>query len=296
MQKILVADDNLAVQRLISATLLEKGIEVLSVSTGPAALAVLESVQEDPPRLILADFNLEGMHLFTFVRKVQQDDRFSKIPMVALIHAIDSYDSVHLASVGIRGVLKKPLSAGELLKTIETHLPAQGVPAVLQETVPPSIVPALETAENVPTAPEMGLQTVVRTEAEDRLTEAVEMAPADTLLFNSEAWSALSDLPQATNTLAMMEGPPDLPSPASPADETVPVPDAVEGLQTQVVAVAEEAVARAVHQLLPGLLEAALTKEVIQTALEKVVREVVLPLAEAEIIREINRLQPEESF
>jgi CheY-like chemotaxis protein len=235
------------------------------------------------------------MHLFTFVRRVQQDDRFSEIPMIALIHAIDSYDSVHLASVGIRDVLKKPLSADAVLKTIETHLPAQVAPAILRETVPPPIVPELETVEDVPNTPDLDIQTGVQTEAEDRLTEAVGMAPADTLLFNAETGSVLSDLPPATHTVTLMEETP-APFPPSPADEAAPVSDATEVMQTQIIPSVEEAVTRAVRQLLPGLLEAALTQEVIQTALEKVAREVVLPLAEAEIIKEIKRLQPEESF
>ncbi len=316
-RKILVADDNLAVQRLISATLREEGIEVLSVSTGPAALAALESVQDDPPCLILADFNLEGMHLFTFVRKVHQDDRFAEIPVIALIHAIDSYDSAHLASVGIRDVLKKPLHAEELLKTVEVYLPPQVAPAVLsqeivQETAPSPIVPAMEAAEDRPTATEMDARTVVQTDAAGRLTEEVGVTVADPPGFNPEPWPepwpelgpALPDLPHDTDTLAMPEETPDPVSPAAPADEAAPVPDftpdAPEVVRTHVVTEVEEAVTRAVRQLLPEFLEAALTQEVIQTALqtalEKVAREVVLPLAEAEIIKEIKRLQPEESL
>ncbi len=297
--KILVADDNLAVQRLVSTTLLEEGFEVMSVSTGPAALVVLELMRNDPPGLILADFSLEGMHLFTFVQKVRQDDRLAQIPIVALIHSTDSYDPLHLASVGILAILKKPVSVEALLSIVRTQMSAPADSTVMEEALP------LPMQASEWEAPET--------------SNFVEMAQEETRAFNPDLWSTLTQeyLPQILDTAETTTQMTDWPAPLNPPPPEIspevfpevaqadPEPDEndvvgavnmTDAIQKNVVTVAENVIDQVVRQVLPELLKAALTKEAIQAILEKVTREVILPLAETEIIKEIKRLQPEEVY
>lgn len=115
-RRVLLVDDNLAVQKLIELTLRKEGFEVTPVDN---ALSALDFALKNPPEIILADYNLEGMSVFTFVEKIRQKQRLSEIPIVLLINSTESYNPAQLQSAGVQAYLKKPIDSKELTRQVK---------------------------------------------------------------------------------------------------------------------------------------------------------------------------------
>ena len=115
-RRVLLIDDNLAVQKLVELTLRKEGYDVTSVDNG---LSALDLAFKNQPDLILADFNLEGINIFTFVQKIRQRGRLLEIPIILLINSTESYDPAQLQSAGIQAFLKKPIDSRALVQEVK---------------------------------------------------------------------------------------------------------------------------------------------------------------------------------
>ncbi|MFY9269510.1 MAG: response regulator, partial [Candidatus Manganitrophaceae bacterium] len=118
-QKILVIDDNTAVQKLVELALQKEGYDVTSVDNG---ISALDLAFKNPPDLILADYPLEGINLFTFIQKIRQKEGLTTIPIIPLINATESYDPTQLALVGIQVFLRKPIDSRELVQAVKQRI------------------------------------------------------------------------------------------------------------------------------------------------------------------------------
>jgi CheY-like chemotaxis protein len=103
--KVLVADDNNNIQKMVALALEERGIQVTSVGNGEAAV---RRVPDLSPDLILADIFMPVRNGYEVCEFVKKDQRFSQIPVVLLIGAFDPLDEKEARRVGADGVLKKP--------------------------------------------------------------------------------------------------------------------------------------------------------------------------------------------
>ncbi|TAK01570.1 MAG: response regulator [Candidatus Manganitrophaceae bacterium] len=115
-RRVLLIDDNLAVQKLVELTLRKEGYDVTSIDNG---LSALDLAFKNQPDLILADFNLEGINIYTFVQKIRQRGSLLEIPIVLLINSTESYDPAQLQSAGIQAFLKKPIDSRELIQEVK---------------------------------------------------------------------------------------------------------------------------------------------------------------------------------
>lgn len=118
-ERVLLADDNLTVQRVVAATLQKEGYAVVVVDNGPSALA---SAKNEPPDLILADFSLEGMNVFSFAKRTRQEGPLGHVPIVVLMNPTDCYDAGRLQEMGIQSALRKPICPDQLLQTVRGYL------------------------------------------------------------------------------------------------------------------------------------------------------------------------------
>ncbi len=115
-RRVLLIDDNLAVQKLVELTLRKEGYDVTSIDNG---LSALDLAFKNQPDLILADYNLEGINIYTFVQKIRQRGALVEIPIVLLINSTESYDPAQLQSAGIQAFLKKPIDSRELIQEVK---------------------------------------------------------------------------------------------------------------------------------------------------------------------------------
>ena len=103
--RILVADDNTNIQKMVALAFEERGIEVVSVGNGEAAVRRIPDLSPD---LVLADVFMPVRNGYEVCEFIKKDDRFSHVPVILLVGAFDPLDEKEARRVGADGVLKKP--------------------------------------------------------------------------------------------------------------------------------------------------------------------------------------------
>ncbi len=105
MAKILVADDNSNIQKMVGLALKDQGIEVLAVGNGEAAVRKIPDFQPD---VVLADVFMPVRNGYEVCEFIKKNDKLSHIPVILLVGAFDPLDEQEAQRVGADGVLKKP--------------------------------------------------------------------------------------------------------------------------------------------------------------------------------------------
>jgi len=134
--KILVADDNSNIQKMVGLALKDQGIDVVAVGNGEAAVRKISDVHPD---LVLADVFMPVRNGYEVCRYVKEDSALSHIPVILLVGAFDPLDEQEAQRVGADGVLKKPFVPPDpLISMVKSALTRAGVP--LAPTPAPSSV------------------------------------------------------------------------------------------------------------------------------------------------------------
>ncbi len=118
-RKILVLEDEPAVQTLIYKQLMAQGFEVTVAGDGLDGLMKLESVKPD---LIICDVmmpNLDGME---FVKAIKGHNNTQKIPVIFLTAKTDPRSMIDGINVGARFYVTKPFQLDDLLAKISRAL------------------------------------------------------------------------------------------------------------------------------------------------------------------------------
>src|SRR5437764_9270029 len=103
--KILVADDNSNIQKMVGRALKDHGIDVVAVGNGEAAVRKISDIRPD---LVLADVFMPVRNGYEVCQYVQSDPSLAHIPVILLVGAFDPLDEQEAQRVGADGVLKKP--------------------------------------------------------------------------------------------------------------------------------------------------------------------------------------------
>jgi len=149
---ILVADDNTNIQKMVSLALEERGINVVSVGNGEAAVRRLPDLDPD---LVLADIFMPVRNGYEVCEFVKKDERFAHVPVILLVGAFDPLDEKEARRVGADGVLKKPFVPPDPLIAMVT--------SALEKN--PRVAAALARAKEAKAAPEPEPQPSVEVSA-----------------------------------------------------------------------------------------------------------------------------------
>jgi CheY-like chemotaxis protein len=103
--RVLVADDNSNIQKMVALALEERGIDVVSVGNGEAAV---RRIPDLAPDLVLADVFMPVRNGYEVCEFVKTNEKFSHVPVILLVGAFDPLDEKEARRVGADGVLKKP--------------------------------------------------------------------------------------------------------------------------------------------------------------------------------------------
>ena len=146
MAKILVADDNSNIQKMVGLALKDQGIDVVAVGNGEAAVRKISDVRPD---LVLADVFMPVRNGYEVCRYVKEDTSLSHIPVILLVGAFDPLDEQEAQRVGADGVLKKPFVPPDpLISMVKSALVRAGVPlgpaAPEEKASPPPRFPAAD--------------------------------------------------------------------------------------------------------------------------------------------------------
>ena len=105
MPMILVADDNSNIQKMVANALKEKGIEVIGVANGDAAMKKLEILNPD---MVLADVFMPVKDGYELCEWIKGKERLAAVPVFLMVGAFDPLDERRVQAVKADGVLKKP--------------------------------------------------------------------------------------------------------------------------------------------------------------------------------------------
>lgn len=134
--KILVADDNSNIQKMVGLALKDQGIDVVAVGNGEAAVRKISDIRPD---LVLADVFMPVRNGYEVCQYVKTDASLSHIPVILLVGAFDPLDEQEAQRVGADGVLKKPFVPPDpLISMVKSALARAGVahPASTAEKAP----------------------------------------------------------------------------------------------------------------------------------------------------------------
>lgn len=115
-QRVLVADDDPLIQRLVRTHLDRAGFRVLTAGDGEAALDMAAAEQPD---LIVLDLMLPGIDGFEVCKRIRE---FSLVPVVMLTARGEQVDKLRGFDAGADDYLTKPFSPPELLARVRAVL------------------------------------------------------------------------------------------------------------------------------------------------------------------------------
>jgi two-component system, OmpR family, KDP operon response regulator KdpE len=117
--RVLVVDDEIAIQRFLHVALNGEGFVVLEASTGQDALL---SLTLERPDLVLLDLGLPDMDGVEVTRRLRE---WSQIPVIILSVREQESDKIAALDAGADDYLTKPFGVGELLARIRTVMRRQ---------------------------------------------------------------------------------------------------------------------------------------------------------------------------
>jgi CheY-like chemotaxis protein len=114
-KRILVADDDPVILRLLQVNLELEGYEALLAHHGEKAV---EMARAEKPDLIILDIMMPRMDGYEAVRNLRADQRTRAIPVIFLSARAQPSDIERGKSYGVDDYLTKPFDPGELLEVV----------------------------------------------------------------------------------------------------------------------------------------------------------------------------------
>jgi len=119
MQRVLIVDDDPDIQKLVGYNLTQAGFEIAGAASGRKAL---ESVQKQPPDIIVLDIMLPDIDGMEVCRTLRQRDGSRRIPIIMLTARGEEIDRVIGFELGADDYVAKPFSPRELVLRIKSIL------------------------------------------------------------------------------------------------------------------------------------------------------------------------------
>ena len=117
--KILVIDDDSAINELIKVNLELSGYEVIQAFDGVKGFAL---AKQELPSLIILDVMMPEVDGFTVAKRIRQNDATKNIPIIMLTALSQLNDKVNGFNIGVDDYLVKPFETEELLVRVRALL------------------------------------------------------------------------------------------------------------------------------------------------------------------------------
>lgn len=119
MAKILVIDDDKAINELIKINLELQGYEVIQGFNGTEGFAL---TKQELPELIILDVMMPEVDGFTVAQRIRQCDDTAEIPILMLTALSQLNDKVNGFNIGVDDYLTKPFEIDELVVRVRALL------------------------------------------------------------------------------------------------------------------------------------------------------------------------------
>ena len=103
--RLLVADDNVAMHKMVRLAFTGEDAVIEAVTNGEAAI---DTLREFRPDVVLADVSMPGYSGYEVCERIRGDLDFAAIPVILLNGAFDPLDEEEAARVKASGHLTKP--------------------------------------------------------------------------------------------------------------------------------------------------------------------------------------------
>jgi CheY-like chemotaxis protein len=122
--KILLADDSVTVQKIITLTFSDEGADVSTVNNGEEAITRLRYLRPD---LVMADVSIPGKDGYDICEFVKTHPDLKGTPVILLVPAFEPYDEERARRVGADYHLTKPFqSIRTLISTVKNLIESSG--------------------------------------------------------------------------------------------------------------------------------------------------------------------------
>lgn len=119
MTKILVVDDDNAINELIKINLELQGYEVIQAFNGVEGFA---KAKQEEPSLIILDVMMPEVDGFTVAQRIRQCPEIAEIPIIMLTALSELDDKVNGFNLGVDDYLTKPFEIDELIVRVRALL------------------------------------------------------------------------------------------------------------------------------------------------------------------------------
>ncbi|MBE7702806.1 MAG: response regulator transcription factor [Cyanobacteria bacterium SIG28] len=119
MAKILVVDDDIAINELIKINLELQGYEVIQAYNGIEGFAL---ARQEMPALIILDVMMPEVDGFTVAQRIRQAAEISEIPIIMLTALSELNNKVNGFNIGVDDYLTKPFEPEELVVRVRALL------------------------------------------------------------------------------------------------------------------------------------------------------------------------------
>ncbi len=107
-RKLLLADDSIAVQKVIDLTFTDEGMEVTTVGDGQDAV---EKLNQFTPDVVLADIFMPGVDGYGLCRYIKENKRFQGVPVMLLVGSFEPFDEAEAKRAGADDIVTKPFQS-----------------------------------------------------------------------------------------------------------------------------------------------------------------------------------------
>jgi len=145
--RVLLAEDNEINQQIAIELIEGVGAGIVVASNGREAVAILEGGPFPPPfDVVLMDLQMPEMDGYQATRKIRSDERFAKLPIVAMTAHATMEERQRCLEAGMDEHVAKPIDPALLFETLQRYLKTPGVVPIAEEV--PS-VPGLDTEDGL---------------------------------------------------------------------------------------------------------------------------------------------------
>ncbi len=118
-RKIILAEDEPQIARLIEFKLKKEGYDVTWKENGEEAL---KAIKADKPDLIVLDIMMPVMGGYEVLRRLKEDENLKSIPVIMLTARAQEKDVVKGIDMGAEDYITKPFHPAELLARVKRIL------------------------------------------------------------------------------------------------------------------------------------------------------------------------------
>ena len=126
MTTILIAEDHLVTQRVLSKRLRDAGHQVITASNGRDAWDQLSETDVD---IVITDLAMPKMDGLTLLKKIRTESADIHIPIIVLTANVLDEQRLEARAAGANAFLEKPVSSWELESTLSQFLTGDTTPS-----------------------------------------------------------------------------------------------------------------------------------------------------------------------